>query len=122
MTFAVIVALRRLLVALLLHTFRQHRGPSPPRRRLLLAALRLTSELWPAAEALQANAAGAELGVAALVFLRRMGQHVSQRLVSENTCLLTLQWNLAFLKILLHLTLVVTYSLFLALETKKSSL
>lgn len=50
MTFAVIVALRRLLVAPLLRGIWQHRGPSPPRsprrrRRLLLAALRLTSEL-----------------------------------------------------------------------------
>lgn len=87
LTFAVIIPLCQLLFILLFITFWQHHGlpPPPSHPSRLLAALSLTCELWPAAKALQANAAGAELRVTLLVFLRRMWQHVSQSLVSKKS-------------------------------------
>lgn len=87
LTFAVITPLCQLLFILLFLTFWQHHSlpPPPSHPSRLLAALSLTCELWPAAKALQANAAGAELRVTLLVFLRRMWQHVSQSLVGKKS-------------------------------------
>lgn len=69
---------------LLLRTVRYHGGPSPPRPppRQLISPFSLERELCPAAEALQADAAGKELPL--LVLLGNVGQQVRQGLVGEN--------------------------------------